>query len=153
MQQRQTHPDEAIEQYTKAAELFTTASRDEDALFCWERLAQLDPENLSQQLRLAEAAERIGKNALAARTFLRAGQLASASGASADALHFLGRAYKLAPQERSVGLLYAQANLQAGNAVRAASLLEPFATAESDAAFVITYSEALMRSGNPDLPR
>ena len=153
LQQRQNHPGEAMEQYTKAAELFAEAGRDQDALFCLERIAQLDPENLSQQLRLAEAAERIGKNALAARTFLRAGQLASASGASADALHFLGRAYKLAPQERSVGLLYAQANLQAGNAVRAASLLEPFAKAESDAAFVVTYSDALMRSGNPDRAR
>ena len=153
LQQRQNHPDEAIEQYTKAAELFTTASRDEDALFCWERIAQLDPENLSRQLRLAEAAERIGKNALAARAFLRAGQLASASGAPADALHLLGRAYKLAPQERSVGLLYAQANLQAGNAVRAAALLEPFATSENDPAFLATYSDALMRSGNLERAR
>ncbi len=116
LQQRQNHPDEAIEQYTKAAELFAAAGRDEDALFCWERIAQLDPENLSRQLHLAEAGERIGKNALAARAFLRAGQLATANGAAADALHLLGRAYKLAPQERSVGLLYAQANLQAGNA-------------------------------------
>ena len=153
LQQRQNHPDEAIEQYTKAAELFTTASRDEDALFCWERIAQLDPENLSRQLRLAEAAERIGKNALAARAFLRAGQLASASGAPADALHLLGRAYKLAPQERSVGLLYAQANLQAGNAVRAAALLEPFATSKNDPAFLATYSDALMRSGNLERAR
>src|SRR5258707_10405374 len=153
MQQRQTHPDEAIEQYTKAAELFTTASRDEDALFCWERLAQLDPENLSRQLRLAEAAERIGKNALAARAFLRAGQLASASGASADALHILGRAYKLAPQERSVALLYAQANLQAGNAVHATALLEPFARTEKDPAFLVTFSDALMRSGNLERAR
>jgi diguanylate cyclase (GGDEF)-like protein len=153
LQQRQNHPDEAIEQYSKAAELFATASRDEDALFCWERVAQLDPENLSRQLRLAEAAERIGKNALAARAFLRAGQLASASGAPADALHILGRAYKLAPQERSVGLLYAQANLQAGNAVRAAALLEPFAGSEKDAAFLATYSDALMRSGNLEKAR
>jgi diguanylate cyclase (GGDEF)-like protein len=153
LQQKQNHPDEAIEQYTKAAELFTAASREEDALFCWERIAQLDPENLSRQLRLAEAAERIGKTALAARGFLRAGQLATASGASADALHLLGRAYKLAPQERSVGLLYAQANLQAGNAVRAAALLEPFAASESDAAFLATFSDALMRSGNLERAR
>src|SRR6267378_3653554 len=153
LQQKQNHPDEAIEQYTKAAELFTTASREEDALFCWERIAQLDPENLSRQLRLAEAAERIGKNTLAARAFLRAGQLASASGAPADALHLLGRAYKLAPQERSVGLLYAQANLQAGNAVRAAALLEPFAASESDPAFLATYADALMRSGNLERAR
>jgi diguanylate cyclase (GGDEF)-like protein len=153
LQQKQNHPDEAIEQYTKAAELFASVARDEDALFCWERIAQLDQENLARQLRLAEAAERIGKNALAARAFLRTGQLASASGASADALQYLGRAYKLAPLERSVALLYAQANLQAGNAVRAAALLEPHATSESDAAFVATYSDALMRSGNLEKAR
>src|SRR3989442_328225 len=62
LQQRQNHPDEAIDQYTKAAELFAAANRDEDALFCWERLSQLDPENLPRQLRLAEAAERIREN-------------------------------------------------------------------------------------------
>jgi len=101
-------------------------------------------------LRLAEAAERLGKNAIAARAFLRAGQLASASGAAADALNVLGRAHRLAPQERSVALLYAQANLQAGNAVRAAALLEPFAESESDAMFLDTYGDALMRSGNLD---
>src|SRR2546421_8159175 len=153
LQQKQNHPDEAIEQYTKAAELFTTAGRNEDALFCSERIAQLDPENLARQLRLAEAAEGMGKTALAVRAFLRAGQLASASGASTDALHLLGRAYKLAPQERSAGLLYAQANLQAGNAVRAAALLEPFASSESDAVFVATFSDALMRSGNLERAR
>jgi len=153
LQQKQNHPDEAIEQYSKAAELFAAASREEDALFCWERIAQLDPENLSRQLRLAEGAERLGKTALAARAFLRAGQLASASGSPADALQLLGRAYKLAPQERSVGLLYAQANLQTGNAVRAVALLEPFAASESDAAFITTFSDALMRSGNLERAR
>jgi diguanylate cyclase (GGDEF)-like protein len=153
LQQKQNHPDEAIEQYTKAAELFTTAAREEDALFCWERIAQLDPENKDRQLRLAEAAERIGKNALAARAFLRAGQLASASGAAADALNLLGRAHRLAPQERSVALLYAQANLQSGNAVRATALLEPFAGSESDAMFLDTYGDALMRSGNLERAR
>jgi diguanylate cyclase (GGDEF)-like protein len=153
LQQKQNHPDEAIEQYTKAAELFAAASREEDALFCWERVAQLDPENFSRQLRLAETAERMGKTALAARAFLRAGQLASVSGSPADALNLLGRAYKLAPQERSVGLLYAQANLQAGNAVRAVALLEPFAATESDAAFLTTFSDALMRSGHLERAR
>ncbi len=104
-------------------------------------------------MKLAEAAERLGKNALAARAFLRAGQLASASGAAADALNVLGRAHRLAPQERSVALLYAQANLQSGNAVRAAALLEPFAGTESDAMFLDTYGDALMRSGNLERAR
>jgi len=153
LQQKQNHPDEAIDQYTKAAELFTAASREEDALFCWERIAQLDPENNNRQLRLAEAAERIGKNALAARAFLRAGQLASASGNAADAMNVLGRAHRLAPQERSVALLYAQANLQSGNAVRASALLEPFAASEKDVTFLETYADALMRSGNLERAR
>jgi diguanylate cyclase (GGDEF)-like protein len=147
LQQKQNRADEAVEQYSKAGELFAAAGRDEDALFCWERIAQLEPDKLARQLQLAEAAERIGKNALAARAFLRAGQLATASGAAADALQLLGRAFKLAPQERSVALLYAQANLQSGNAVRAAALLEPFTTSESDAPFLMTYGDALMRAG------
>ncbi len=153
LQQKQNRFDEAIEQYSKAAEMFTEAGRAEDALFCWERTAQLAPENISRQLRLAEAAERIGKHALAARAFLRTGQLASASGAKAEALQFLGRAYKLAPNERSVALLYADATLKAGDAAQAAALLEPFAAAEKDANFLDTYADALMSSGQLDRAR
>src|SRR5215471_8194166 len=147
LQQRQNRPDEAVEQYNKAGELFVAAGRDEDALFCWERIAQLEPDNLTRQMRLAEGAERLGKNALAARAFLRAGQLATTKGASEDAVHLLGRAQKLAPNERSVTLLYAQANLQSGNAVRAVALLEPLATSESDVPFLLTFAEALMGAG------
>ncbi len=146
--QRQNRADEAVEQYNKAGELFMVAGRDEDALFCWERIAQLEPDNLARQIKLAEGAERLGKNALAARAFLRAGQLATSKGSPSDAVNLLGRAQKLAPQERSVALLYAQANLQNGNAVRAVSILEPFAASENDAPFLMTYSEALMGAGN-----
>jgi diguanylate cyclase (GGDEF)-like protein len=153
LQQKQNHPEEAIDQYTKAAELFTGAGRHEDALFCWERIAQLDPENLGRQLRLAEAAEQIGKNALAARTYLRAGQLATAGGSEADALKLLGRAYKLAPQERSVALLYAQSKLRSDEAAEAATLLEPFATTENDTVFLETFGDALIRGGNLDRAR
>src|SRR5579859_592813 len=153
LQQKQNHPEEAIEQYTKAADLFSGEGRNEDALFCLERIAQLDPENLSRQMRLADAAEQAGKSALAARTFLRAGQLASAGGASGDALKLLARAYKLAPQERSVALLYAQAKLRTNEASDAAALLEPFAASEGDAPFLETFSDALIRAGNLDRAR
>src|SRR5579862_1669519 len=153
LQQRQNRSDEAIEQYTKAAELFTAAGRGEDALFCWERIAQLDPENLSRQMRLAEAAEKSGKNALAARAFLRAAQLAAASGAASDSLALLGRAHRLAPRERSVALLYAEGKLRAGEANDAAALLEPFAATETDAPFLDTFGDALMRSGQLDRAR
>jgi diguanylate cyclase (GGDEF)-like protein len=153
LQQKQNHGDEAIEQYSKAAELFNGESREEDALFCLERIAQLDPENPVRQLRLAEAAERISRNALAARAYLRAGQLATARGEHADALKLLHRAYVLAPQERSVALLYAEAKLRAGKAGEAVAILEPFSTTETDAAFVDTFADALIAAGKLDRAR
>ncbi len=151
--QRQNRGEEAIEQYNKAGELFTAAGRVEDALFCWERVAQLEPDNLMRQMKLAEAAEQVGKNLVAARAYLRAGQLATASGSHDNALKLLGKAHGLAPQERSVALLYAEARLRAGDAAEAATLLEPFAATESDAAFLETFSDALTRAGKLDRAR
>src|ERR1700692_2829926 len=153
LQQKQNHAEEAIDQYTKAAEMFTAVSRDEDALFCLERIAQLDPENPARQLRLAEAAERIGRRALAARAYLRAGQLATAHGEHDDSLKLLYRAYVLAPQERSVALLYAEAKLRAGMATEAVKILDPFAGKESDATFVDAFGKALVRAGQLDRAR
>jgi diguanylate cyclase (GGDEF)-like protein len=153
LQQKQNHPEEAIDQYIKAAELFSQANRMEDALFCWERTAQLEPDNINRQLKVAETASQLGKNALAARSFLRAGTLATTSGSPQEALKLLGRAYALAPQERSVALLYAEAKLRNGEAAEAAALLEPFAASESDAAFLETFADALLEAGQLDRAR
>ena len=151
--QKQNHPEEAIEQYTKAAEIFNGAGRVEDALFCWERTAQLDPDNSERQLKVAEAAAKLGKNALAARAFLRAGTLAGAGGHEQEALKLLGRAYSLAPKERSVALLYAEAKLRNGESAEAAALLEPFAPSESDPVFLETFADALHQAGQLDRAR
>ena len=110
------------------------------------------PGNLNRQLKLAEAAEQIGKNALAAHVS-ESGAAGSAAGADADALKLLGWAYMLAPQERSVALLYAQAKLRSNEAAEAATLLEPFARTESDSVFLETFSDALIRGGNLDRAR
>jgi len=153
LQQKQNHPEEAIDQYSKAAGMFEEAGRGEDALFCWERTAQLDPENLGRQLKVGEAAALLGKSALAARSFLRAGQLATASGAHPDAMKLLGRAYGLAPRERSVALLYAEAKLRNGESAEATALLEPFALTESDVVFQDTFADALLQAGQLDRAR
>src|ERR1700730_4282100 len=151
--QKQNRGEEAIEQYTKAAEMFSEAGRGEDALFCWERTAQLDPEKLARQMKVAEIAAQLGKNALAARAFLRSAQLSTASGAPADAMKLLARAYALAPNERSVALLYAEAKLRNGQSAEAAALLEPFAAIENDVAFLDTFADALLQSGQLDRSR
>jgi diguanylate cyclase (GGDEF)-like protein len=153
LQQKQNHGDEALEQYSQAAELFNLSARYEDELFCLERIAQLDPENPERQIRLAEAAERSSRNALAARAYLRAGQLASARSENASALNLLQRAYKLAPKERSVALLFADAKLRAGQALDAVGILEPFSATENDVTFVDTFSDVLMGAGQLDRAR
>ena len=61
LQQRQNHPEEALEQYTRAAEMFNEAKRGEDALFCWERTAQLDPDNMSQAVESGGSCGAIGQ--------------------------------------------------------------------------------------------
>jgi len=151
--QKQNRAEEAIEQYTKAAEMFSEAGRNEDALFCWERTAQLDPEKLSRQMKVAEIAAQLGKNALAARAFLRSAQLSTTAGSPTEALKLLARAYALAPQERSVALLYAEAKLRNGEAAEAGALLEPFAATENDVPFLDTFADALLQSGQLDRSR
>ena len=151
--QKQNRAEEAIEQYTKAAEMFSEAGRNEDALFCWERTAQLDPEKLSRQMKVAEIAAQLGKNALAARAFLRSAQLSTTAGSPTEALKLLARAYALAPQERSVALLYAEAKLRNGEAAEAGTLLEPFAATENDVPFLDTFADALLQSGQLDRSR
>lgn len=145
--QKQNRVEDAIEQYTLAAEIFQERGREEEALTCHERAAQLNPDDLTRHLKLAETAERIGKTAIAARAYLRSGQLAAAAGNHSDAAGLFEQAYRIAPQERSVALLYAEAKLRAGDGTAAVKLLEPFAIAETDSTFLETYADALMRSG------
>jgi len=151
--QKQNKIAQAIEQFTIAGDAFTAGKREQDAMFCWERVAQLAPDDLPQQLRLAEVAERLGKQPIAARAYLRAGQLSSTAGAHGDAVRLLGRAHELTPGERSVTMLFADAQLKAGNAEEAAKLLETLASPDSDPVFLETYADALTKAGKLDTAR
>jgi diguanylate cyclase (GGDEF)-like protein len=156
--QKQNRAEEAIEQFTQASELFLARGKDEPALDCLDRVAQLDPDNSSRQCAAGELAERVGKTVIAARAFLRAGQLLEASGASgkpgdaAEALELLERAHRLVPSERGPALVYAHALLRRGDAAGAVRTLEPF-TSDLDAASLATLGEALMQTGELDRAR
>ena len=73
--QQQTRPAEAVEQYEAAARLFKKARQNSEALTCLEKITQLDPENSARYLSLAEMAESLGRADVAARAYMRAGQL------------------------------------------------------------------------------
>src|SRR6202790_450224 len=146
--QKQNRTEEAIEQFTSAALAYELSGKGDDALACFVRIAQLDPENRDRHIAVAELAERLGNAAAAARGYLRAGQLTA--GDDAEALRLFARAQELLPHDRSAALLYAQGLLRSGDAAAAAALLMPLAVTETDATFLETYAESLMRSGRLD---
>lgn len=145
--QKQNKSEEAMEAYAAAAELHVAAGQQAAALTCLEKAAQLDPDNPARHVVLGEFAERMGRSDLAARGYLRAGQLAQAAGQVDDALKFLAGAQRLAPGDRSVALFYASARLRKGDAPAAVQLLESFAGEETDTFFLETFGEALLRAG------
>lgn len=151
--QRQNRTEEAIEQYSLASELFQARGKEEPALECIERVAQLDPENAARQCAVGELAERLEKTAVAARAFLRAGQITESAGDASNALELLKRAHRLVPAERSPALLYAQALLRRNDATTAVETLEPFAAGELDVVGLATLGEALMKVGALDRAR
>jgi GGDEF domain-containing protein/thioredoxin-like negative regulator of GroEL len=151
--QKQNRAEEAIEQYSFASELFLARGNQEAALDCLERVAQLDPDNSARQVAIAELAENLGKNPIAARGLVRAGQLAEASGDQEAALNMLMKAHRLVPKERAPALLCAQALLRRKDAAAAAKMLEPFAKGETDQAFLRTFGEALTFTGALDRAR
>jgi tetratricopeptide (TPR) repeat protein len=149
--QKQNRGEEAIEQFMSAAMAFELSGKGEDALTCFVRIAQLDPENRDRHVAVAQLAERMGNAAAAARGYLRAGQLTTND--DAEALRLFARAHELLPHDRSAALLYAQGLLRSGDAAAAAALLMPLAENESDATYLETYAESLMRSGRLDEAR
>ena len=151
--QKQNRPDEAVEQYSFASELFLARGNQEAALDCLERVAQLDPDNSARQVAIAELAEQLGKSAIAARGLLRAGQLAEASGDAEAALKMLMRAHELMPEERGPALVCSQALLRRKDAAAALRMLEPYAQGELDPAFLRTFCEALTFTGALDRAR
>jgi diguanylate cyclase (GGDEF)-like protein len=151
--QQQTRPAEAVEQYEAAARLFKQARQNSEALTCLEKITQLDPENSTRYLSLAEMAESLGRADVAARAYMRAGQLTQVAGARDKALQCFARGHDLAPQDRMGSLLYAEARLRNGDAAAAVTLLEPLSSSDSDTAFLSLYGDALLQTGLLDRAR
>ncbi len=151
--QKQNHASEALDQFASAAELFLEQQRGIEALACYESMALLDPENGSRHVTLGELAEMLRHADLAARSFLRAGQLTLASGGLDQSLEYFGRAHKLLPNDRTGALLFAEAKLRKGDSAGAVALLEPFAPNEKDTAFLAIFGESLLRAGQLDRSR
>ncbi|HXW18688.1 MAG TPA: diguanylate cyclase [Candidatus Acidoferrales bacterium] len=151
--QKQSRIGEAIEQYDVAADRFLEMHRDAEALDCYERIAQLDADNAGRHVVIGELAEKLGQTELAARSFLRAGQLSQGMTQIDSALEHFGRAHRLLPKERTIALFFAEARLRKGDAPGAVELLQPFSVSESDTTYLALFGEALLRMGQLDRAR
>ncbi len=144
---------DAVENYSAAAERFLLRGRDDDALKCLEQVAELAPDDERRQIEMAELAERRGKPALAVRGYVRVGKIAITRRETPLALEMMGNARRVAPEDRDVALLTAQAQLLAGDPAGAVATLEPFSDKGASLAFQKCYGEALLRAGQLDRAR
>jgi len=151
--QKQNRVAEAVEQFDVAAERFKELHRDPEALECYERIAQLDSENSTRHAAIGEMASKLGQMELAARSFLRAGQLCQGATNIDLALDYFNRAHTLRPEDKPIALFFAEARLRKGDAPGAAELLQPFSHTESDTTFLALFGEALLRMGELDRAR
>lgn len=147
--QKQNKIEEAIAEYENAANAFLAKGSQSEALACWDKIAQLDPDNPARQIKLGEVGEKLGKNDFASRGYLRAGQLAQAENLE-EALKLFARAHALNAADRSVCLVYGNALLNAGQAGRAVQVLSAVPGTEADMEFRETYGVALMQAGQLD---
>ena len=142
--QRLGKPDEALENYQAAADAFLSAANEEGALGAYEKIATLDPDNISVQIQLGDLATRLRKNDIACKALLRAGQLTVPTDIE-KGLELLERAYQLAPTDRTVVLAYAEAEVRKGNSRRAVQLLDALlAENQQDPAFLSVLGDALL---------
>ena len=151
--QRHNRTGEAIEHYSLAAERFLKRGKDEEALKCLEQLAELDPDDAERHIALAELAEKRGRGAMAAKGYVRAGQLAMMAGEMQKAVARLACANLALPDDRDTSMLYANVLLMSNEAALAVATLEPFAEAETTAVFQKSFGEALLRAGQLERAR
>jgi diguanylate cyclase (GGDEF)-like protein len=151
--QKQNRIAEAVEQFDVTAERLQEMHRDGEALECYERISQLDSENPSRHLNIGELAAKVGQVDLAARSFLRAGQLSQGMATIDVALDYFNRAHALLPKDRTIALFFAEARLRKGDAAGAVELLEPYSPTDNDTTFLALFGEALLRVGELDRAR
>jgi diguanylate cyclase (GGDEF)-like protein len=117
-------PEEAPDLFRQAAQMFLEAGDAARALEALRHLAATDEKNPEAHYRLAELAESMGEKGTAARALVRVSELLRDQMGSGETLELLERACRLSPGDAALAQTLAGELLRAGNAARAAELLE-----------------------------
>ncbi|MFB3125930.1 MAG: tetratricopeptide repeat protein, partial [Candidatus Acidiferrales bacterium] len=142
--ERADKKDDAVKVYRTATDQFAREKKNKAVLDCLGRIAALKPDDADVQMELGKQATRLGHAEVAARAFLRAGQLRLPEDLR-KGLELLERAYQLSPADRTVTLFLGQALVSDGDHKRAVELLFPLYTEKTaDPAVLQTLAGALL---------
>ena len=115
---------DARAQYLMVAEQYLHSGQLEQAAHAFQKILQIDPENTSLQVRLADVYVRLERRDEARKILLRTAEGLQARGSKAEAEEVLARVLQLDPSDKQALLMRATVALQTGDTARAMQALE-----------------------------
>src|SRR5215472_9960101 len=115
---------DARAQYLQVAEEFLKANELENAVRIFQKILEMDPENSTMRVRLAEVYVRLGKKSEAWQIFSAAAENLRAKGSLDGAEEILQRMLKLDPGNTSALLMQGKNLLESGDAAAAVPMLQ-----------------------------
>lgn len=141
----------ASEYYSKAAELYSGKGEVGNTLRCYQRLSELNPQNISLKTKLAEALTKSGKSDEGIGRFLEVAASYTKNGDDAAAEAVYSKLAEIAPQSAAVAGALAKRLLQQGKASEAVARLKPLVAPDvSDASLLSFYGEICLIAGRTD---
>jgi pilus assembly protein FimV len=115
---------EARPLFLQLAELHLKNNRQPEAIMLLKKLLSAEPDNLRIQVRLADLYQAMGQSGEALETYISASQRALARGDHAECERLADKALQIDPKQLDALIVKARAASTAGNATKAAEILE-----------------------------
>ncbi|HEV3513246.1 MAG TPA: tetratricopeptide repeat protein [Candidatus Sulfotelmatobacter sp.] len=138
---------DARSQYLQVAEEFLKANELENAVRIFQKILEMDPENSSMRLRLAEVYVRLGKKKDAWQIFTQAAETLRSKGSLNEAEDVLQRMLKLDPGNTYALLMQGRNLLESGDAAGAVATLQKISDIDSNPEGLRDLLKAYLQSG------
>ena len=139
---------DARSQYMQAADSLLRSGKMEEGTQLYEKILELDPENLSLQSKLADLYLRLARNNQASDLLLRLAENALRRGILDGAEQALGRLATMLPDDPKVLELKGRVALQRGNPAQAAECLENLPALQSTESGLQLLSNVYLQTGS-----
>lgn len=138
---------DARAQYLLVAEQYLHSGHLEQAAHAFQKILDIDPENTSLQVRLAEVYVRLERRDEARKLLLRTAEGLQARGSKAEAEEVLARVLQIDPKDKQATLMRAAIALQAGDTNVAIQTLERLPDLDEQADALRTLATAYLQTG------